>query len=328
VTISYGEPADRLDLYIPSALRPDARLPAVVLALGVHPQPIDSPDVVGVATAIARLGVVVGVPDSTPLRNLVVTAREPAHLADAFLAVAARPEVDPARVGLAGFSAGASIALVAAADERLDHFVHFVSSFGGYANAERLLVDVATRTSVEEGAIVPWAPDAGIRRDVLALAINVLPSEPDRARLHELLDPILAINTPPTGPDPATSATLAGDARQIYELFTSPSRDAAQTAVNGLSRELRAELAAISPTSVANRIEAQVFILHGRPDTAIPVAHATELAAVLEYRVERMTIFGEFGHEQPGQGGIGLDDLPDVWQLGLYLRAIVAATLE
>src|SRR5688500_12447925 len=174
-TTTYGAPPDRLDIYVPhDATAADAR-PAVVLALGVHPPPLDDPEVVRLATSIARLGVVVAVPDSTELRLTRVLPTEAAHLADAVLVTAARPEVDPTGVGLAGTSAGASIALIAAADPRISADIRFVSAFGGYADAELLLIDVATRTA-QAGEppgdqARPWSPDAGIRRDVMELMI-------------------------------------------------------------------------------------------------------------------------------------------------------------
>jgi hypothetical protein len=77
VTIAYGTPhPDRLDLYVPGDARPGERRPAVVLELGIHPQPLDHPDVVEVASAIARTGVVVAVPDSTALRESRVEPTE------------------------------------------------------------------------------------------------------------------------------------------------------------------------------------------------------------------------------------------------------------
>ena len=94
VSTTYGAPGDRMDIYLPAGAADNARLPAVVLALGVHPQPIDHPEVTGIASAISRMGVVVGVPDSTALRNLVLTPAEPGHLVDAVLALRSRPEVD------------------------------------------------------------------------------------------------------------------------------------------------------------------------------------------------------------------------------------------
>src|SRR4051812_22295897 len=196
-TVTYGTPADRMDVYVPAGARAGAALPAVVLALGVHPVPIDDPAIARIATAIARAGVVVGVPDSTALRELRVTPEEPPHLADAALALADRPEVDGSHVGLAGFSAGASMALDAAADPRLAGHLDFVSSFGGYADAKRLLVDVASRTTLnEDGTVSPWQPDPRIRGDVLGLSIQALPDDGQRDRLREVLEPVVAVDDP------------------------------------------------------------------------------------------------------------------------------------
>jgi acetyl esterase/lipase len=293
ISTTYGTPPDRLDVYLPASAVGDATLPAVVLGLGVHPAPLDSPEVVRIASAIARLGVVVGVPDSLALRQTRILAEEPTHLADAVLVVAGRPEVDPTRIGLAGFSAGASIALIAATDERIASDLQYVSDFGGYAHAEILLIDVASRTILLDGEVVPWAPDEGIRRDVHDLAA-------------EALD------------DPAL----------VDQLFGAPDRRTAEGLLADLDPATREDLAAISPLEHAGTLRAPVFILHGDSDTAIPISHALLLESVLGDRVARFTRFGQFGHGQPGQTGFALDDLPDLWALLLHLHDIVAATTE
>ena len=256
VTTTYGEPADRMDVYIPAGATAGSNLPAVVLALGVHPQPIDHPDVVRIAESISRAGVVVGVPDSSALRNLVLTPAEPGHLADAALALKARPEVDPSRVGLAGFSAGASIALIAATDPRIADDLSFVSDFGGYADAEELLVDVVTNTCDCGGEIRAWAADPRIRADITTLLTGV------------------------AGDSEADTAAVA-------ELLAATDRPAAEAAIAKFSPELHADLARLSPISSADAIKAPVFILHGEPDTAIPVSHATQLADAIGDQVVR-----------------------------------------
>lgn len=292
-TTTYGTPPDRLDIYLPAGAPPAGRLPAVVLVLGVHPQPLDAPDVVRIASSIARLGVVVGVPDSTALRETRLEPDEPAHLADAALVLAARPEVDPSRVGLAGFSAGASIALIAAADPRIAGDLAWVSAFGGYADAETLLVDVATRTTVLDDRVVEWPADDGITRDVRQLFLNGSD------------DPV------------ATEA-----------LFNATRRDEAAAVITGTSPRLRADLRAITPVEFAEAIEASVFLLHGEGDNAISIAHVHTLDDALGERVVKLTTFGRFGHGQPGQDGLGLEDAADVWALTLYLHEIVAAATE
>jgi acetyl esterase/lipase len=327
-TATYGTPGDRIDIYVPPNARADAQLPGVVLALGVHPQPIDHPDIVRIAMAISRLGVVVGVPDSSALRQTQVTPEEPAHLADAAILLAGRPDVDPSRVGLAGFSAGASIALIAAADPRIAGSLRFVSAFGAYADARLLLIDVATRTMSRDGETQPWSPDPGIRRDVLELFLGAVEPAAARDELRALLQPVLAAEEPPPGPDPQVAAGFAGDALVAYRLFTSPDRRSATVAIDAASPALRRQLAGISPLNFGSDVLAPVFVMHGESDRAIPISHAALLAESLGPSVARFTRFGRFEHGQPGADGLGLEDAPDVWQLLLHLNAIVAAATE
>ena len=329
VVTTYGLPADRLDIYLPADARPDGTRPAVVLALGVHPPPLDDPDVVRIASSISRLGVVVGVPDSSALRGTRLTPAEPRRLADAVIVVADRPEVDSARVGIAGFSAGASVALIAAADARLSGGLRFVSAFGGYADADTLIVDVATRSARFDGLERPWPADAGVRRDVLELFLSALEPRTDVQQLRALLQPVTDAEAPPSGPDADIASRLRGDARTAYLVFTAPHRAEARAALTSASPALRRQLAEISPLAFADRILAPVYLLHGENDRAIPVSHAEALNAELGLDVVvRFTRFGRFEHGQPGADGLTVDDAPDVWALTIHLHDIVAATTE
>lgn len=331
VSTTYGTTApDRMDIYHPSGVQADRSRAAVVLSLGVHPLPLDHPDVMRIAGGIARLGVVVGVPESTALRETRVTPEEPGRLAEAFLVVASLPEVDPDRIGLAGFSAGASIALIAAADPRIADRVSFLSSFGGYADAETLIVDVATRTVERHGTVTAWPAEPGIRRDVAALVVNALPPSAERDRLAGLLPPIVGSDQPPLGPDPDVLASLADvDVRAVYRIFSSRSRSEARVAIAEAGDALRLRLTAISPVAVASRIRAPVLLLHGEGDVAIPVSHAHLIADALPDGVlRRLTVFQVFQHGQPGNDGLGLGELPDMWQLYTYLHDLVAIATE
>jgi dienelactone hydrolase len=328
-TTTYADPPDRLDIYLPAGARRDGSRPAVVLQLGIHPQPLDHPDVVAVADAFARIGLVVGVPDSTALRDTRVEPEEPDRLARAVEVVAARPEVDPARVGLAGFSAGASLSLVAAAEPSIADRLRFVSAFGAYADARLLLVDVATRTAVRDGATIAWPVEPRIRGDILTLLLAALGDDAAAADLRVALEPAVLAETPPTGPDPAVEARFTGDALAAYRLFTAADRTAAERALVDASPTLLERLEAISPVAVADAIRAPVYLLHGEPDRSIPVTHAWVLRDVLPAgTVRKMTTFGRFEHIQPGEGGLGLEDLPDVWALTLHLHDLVATATE
>ncbi len=221
------------------------------------------------------------------------------------------------------------MALDAAADPRLDGHLDFVSSFGGYADAQRLLVDVASRTTLnEDGTVSAWQPDPGIRHDVLELALQALPDDGQRDALRDTLAPVVAADDPSQLPSIILAQPFTGDAQHVFDMFTAHDRPTAQAAADALSPELRAQLAGISPTSYADRIKVPVYLLHGVTDTAIPVAHAALLRDALGASVKRLTEFGRFGHGQPGANGLTVDDAGDIVQLALYLRDVVAAATE
>lgn len=331
VTTTYGSaPADRLDIYLPADTSADGSRAAVVLSLGIHPLSLDHPDIGRIAGGIARLGVVVAVPESSALRESRVTAEEAGRLAEATLVAATRFEVDPDRVGIAGFSAGASVALLAAADPRIADRLAFVSAFGGYADAGTLLVDVATRTQVRDGTVEAWAAEPYVRRDVMALLMDAIDPSPERDRVAALLMPIVESDDPPRGPDATVLAEIEDpDVRAAYSLLTSASRAEAEAALGTSSREVRRSLAAISPVARAEDLRTRVYLMHGQSDRSIPISHAWLMADALpQGSLARLTVFDLFQHVQPGQDGLTLEQLPDLWELYLYLHDLVALTTE
>src|SRR5690349_5051240 len=66
------------------------------------------------AEALARSGAVVMVPESAALRAGDIAPEEVDGLLKALAYLRARPDVDPARIGIFGFSAGGSIVLLTA----------------------------------------------------------------------------------------------------------------------------------------------------------------------------------------------------------------------
>src|ERR687888_574585 len=91
------------------------------------------------AIGLARDGFVVLVPDSPDLRADRILPSERDAFVAAIAFVRALGDVDARRIGLVGFSAGASLLVVAAADARVRDDVRMVNFFGGYYDAADLL---------------------------------------------------------------------------------------------------------------------------------------------------------------------------------------------
>ena len=325
VSVTYGEPAERMDIYLPGGALPDRTRPAVLLALGVHPLPLDHPGVARVALAVARIGLVVGVPESAELRASRIGAHEPGHLVDAYLVLEARPEVRPGRVGIAGFSAGASLGLMAAGDPRIAERVAWINAFGGYGDAATLMVDTLTRTQRRDGVVEPWRPNEVARRRLFEVLLDAIEPASDRQRLRGELEPLIAAEERPTPtPDPAFAASLGEQGRAVYAIATAASREAAEAVVEGLPPAIHERLRVISPPAATSNLRGPVLLMHDERDRAIPVTHLQLLQDALPAgAARRVTRFRLFEHIEPGAGGVGPDEAPELWRLFVHLQELV-----
>jgi hypothetical protein len=325
MAMSYGPRADRLDLYLPGTPGPH---PAVVLILGVSTVPLDDPRVVRVAVALGRLGLAVGVPESSALVASRIDPAEPAAFVAAFESVAGHPAVDPMRVGLAAFSVGGSLALIAAADPRIADDIAFVNVFGAYADAGGLLVDIATRRIVVDGLERAWQPAALTRSVFLATVLDAVAEGPVREAVRTTITPIVEGDGPTMASfDPAIHAGLSDDAAAVYRLATASDRATGEAALHELSEIRRAELAAVSPVTWAGGIRAPVHLMHDVADPLIPYSHLAGLIeAVPATSLAQVTSFRLFDHIQP-QTGLGPGDLPELLKLYLHLRAVLDQAL-
>jgi pimeloyl-ACP methyl ester carboxylesterase len=335
-SLSYGPDEDRMDVYRPegagsrdgTAPGDDGR-PAVLLVLGISPVPLDDERVIRVGTALARLGLVVGVPSSRELMASRLGADEPGRVVAAYEALAGQADVDPYRVGMAGFSVGGSLALVAAADPRIADRVAYVNAFGAYADAGTLLVDVASRTVEVDGAIQPWPPGELAREVLLVALLEAVPEGPQRDRVEAAIAPIVLAASPTPGSfDPDLAASLEGDALAAYRLATAADRATAQAALTSLGPGRRALLDAVSPVASARSISAPVFLMHEVTDDAIPASHLVPLAdAIPDPALRRVTEFRLFDHVEVREG-VGLDDLPELVRLYGHLVEVVGVALD
>jgi hypothetical protein len=323
---------DRMDLYLPGTSPADlatpARYPALMLVLGVNPLPLDDPRVVRTATALARLGFVVAAPESQEMRNWRIAPSEAPHLVEAFEVVAARPEVDPDRIGMAAFSVGGAVALLAAADPRIADRVRYINAFGAFGDAHTLLVDSATRTMVLNGDVRPWRMGSLAREMFLRVVLRLPESEAAREQIRQRVEPLILGDGPTLQSfDPAFAASLAGDAVAAYRLATAVDRAVAADALASLSAPNRAMLDGLSANLVATGLRAPIFLMHDESDSAIPFSQLVPLAgSIPPALLRKVTPFRFFDHVQPGSL-IGPTAFVELQKLDAHLSAVLNEAL-
>jgi pimeloyl-ACP methyl ester carboxylesterase len=290
------------DLYAPRGAAPP-----VLLLPGATPAGLDDVRAVRTATAIARAGRRVFVPELVLYeQDLDPQDVERIVRAGAALAEQARD----GRVALVGFSFGGSMALLAAAEDDLRDRVAVIGTFGAYWDLEGYAQAAATGVSVVEGRRVAWSADPRapeiFREQVLGFA-----GEDDRA----LLEGVLAGDLAP--------GELSPEAAVLHDFVTHDDPARTGELFRALPAPVRDHLRQLSPSTVADRITAPVIALHDRDDPAVPYGEALRLAHGLPHaRVHTVELFEHVDLDADRAWHELLGDLAGTWRLA---RGILAA---
>ncbi len=301
----------------------------MLLVLGVNNVGRNHPVVARVADALARTGVAVLVPDSRLLLEGRLEAGEVDGVVRAFQLLAARPEVDPERVGIVGFSVGGSLALLAAADPRIADEVRWVNAFGAFADAATYLAAVSAHAHRgDDGEEVPWTPSPLAREIYLRFMLDQVPAAADREALDDSLgDAVLGAARPP--PDPELRASLESDVgRTIHDLLTARSLADAERAIDDLPAPSRAFIDAISPARHTGELRAAMHLMHETEDHHVPFVESRALASVLGETglLRSHTEFRLFDHVQPDDVNF-VAAAPELVKLLLHVRTLLEETL-
>ncbi|MCA1644555.1 MAG: hypothetical protein LC797_03495 [Chloroflexi bacterium] len=289
LTYSYAAGTVDADLFRPASGGDHG---TIVLLLGAGDLP-RSDLAVHFAEALARLGIVTLVPESSGMLAEQLTFDEVDAVRATLTMLRGRPDVDPGRIGLVGLSASGAVSIVAAGQPDLRDQVRFVNSFGSYDDATSLLVDVASHSIAVNGAVQPWQPET---------------------RTLEVVSNALA----DAGVDPASQrAFLAG-----------MSRDQAQQTVSALPPALAQRLARISPATYLAQVHAHLYLMHDRDDSFIPFTESRDLVARAPAGVvQRYTEFAIFAHVIPDRPVPWQTFLPDLWRLYWHVHAVLLEVL-
>ncbi len=183
------------DLFVPAQHGPH---PAIILVMGVRTLDEDRPILLGLADTLARLGYLTLWPRSRAIEAREIWLEEPEVFVESVLYLLQRPDVERGRISVVGFSIGASIALVAAADPRIAADVRGLVFFGGYYSLVDYVTALATGEAIVDSRRVPWAPhdwavelaEQALQQEGLSLAdfrqaagtTQLLPAEAERLR--------------------------------------------------------------------------------------------------------------------------------------------------
>jgi dienelactone hydrolase len=274
------------------APRGKGRYGAIVLLLGAGDLP-RSDLAIHFADALARLGIVIMLPESSGMLSERLSADELDAIRVSLSVLDARPDVDSGRVGIVGLSASGGLGIVAAAEPDLRDRLSFVNSFGSYDDATALLIDVASHSDVVDGVVRDWRPEPRTVEVVANALTDAGVSETDRT-----------------------------------ELLAGTSRVRAEEIARGFSNEVHQRLARVSPSAVLANVKAHLYLMHDVDDPFIPFTESRALvAAASPGQVVRYTEFAIFAHVIPDRPVPWQTFVPDLWRLFWHIHAVLLEVL-
>jgi pimeloyl-ACP methyl ester carboxylesterase len=302
-------------------------LPGWVVLHGLTWSGREHPSLVRFVRAVAAGGNVVLVPDIPEWRELRVA---PAITVDtiraAVRALHARGDADPARLGLFGFSFGATQALVASADPDVASRLHGIAAWGGYGDVHRLFRFGMTGEHELDGRVYRTRPDP---YGCWIMAGNYLPHMRGfedcadvAAAVHALA--LEAGRRRVAAWDPAFDASkarlragLPAAKHAIFDLLA-PAAHAPPPADVERLRHLSGLLAdaalrvdpLMDPAPFLPRLSVPVLFAHGRDDQLIPFTETVRLARNVPSDVlRRAVVTGLFAHSGGTRSGLGVRGL-------------------
>ena len=290
-------------------------LPAWVVLHGLTRRGREHESLDPFARALAASGAAVLVPDIPEWRGLRVAPRAAGTTIRAVAADAAdRSFIDPARIGVIGFSFGGTHALMAAADPAVADRVAAVVSWGGYASLRRTLHFAFTGDHELDGASHHLEPDPYGRWIFAGNYLTAVPQHADDAAAADALlwlarkvgERKIMAWEPATDPLKAEARRRLPPGQQpIFDLVAPPT-DAAVTAAD---RQRLAALAErlvapsvrtdplLEPSDHLDRVGVPVFLAHGREDRLVPWTEMVRLRRALPAdRVRHSVVTGLFAH--------------------------------
>ncbi|HZP72900.1 MAG TPA: CocE/NonD family hydrolase [Gaiellaceae bacterium] len=296
--------------------------PALVFMNGATPDGRNHATVRRLGVALARAGVVVFIPELPGVAGGELSPQTLAHSVAVAEAAAGSADTVDGRVALAGVSIGGTLALLSAADRRLQSrisVVACVAPFGDLAEVMRLATTGTHRNGEQLGhhAAPPYLR-VGLARSLAAmLAVN--PATTALCRELRALDPDScgAIELPERA-----FREAGADGGRLYDLLANTDPDRFDRLFEALPDHVRSAAVSLSPIHVAHRLHAPVEIATAPQDRYFPIAEAQAIAAASPH--VRLTVTSLLAHATPRLSARYLAELQGLNTF--FVRALTAAT--
>jgi pimeloyl-ACP methyl ester carboxylesterase len=317
------------------------RLPAWVLLHGLTCSGRQHPSLDRFARAVAASGAVVLVPEVPEWCQLQVAAAVtgPTILGAAQL-LAGLEDVDPDRIGVIGFSFGATQALVAATEPGIETHVRGIAAWGGYCDLHSLFVFGITGEHELDGVRYRLDPDPYGRWIMGANYLTGIPGYEDHRELAEALRRLaVEAGTRRTHAwDPAFDPVkaklreaLPAAQRTTFDIFAPPAgrqppdlEHARALALELADAALRAE-PLLDPRPALPCLGVRTLVAHGRDDRLVPFTEGLRLARALPADQARGTtvtsLFAHSGGADRQLGPLGLGR--EAWRFVRLLQRIL-----
>lgn len=307
------------DVYRPAGVR--RALPGWLVLHGLTAVGRRHESLEGFARALAATGAVVMVPDIPEWRALHVAASVTVPtIRAAIYALAERSDVQSDRVGIIGFSFGATQAIVAAADPGVQRILRGIAAWGGYHELHRTFRFGITGEHELDGRTYRIDPDPYGR---WFMGGNYLTGVPGYEGFTRTQDALLRLATIAGQKrvyawDPSFDPLklelrdqLPHEQREIFDLIAPltnqpiANRERAQILAHDLAdAALRAE-PLLDPAPAIAALRVPTLVAHGRDDRLVPFSESVQLARALPPEaLVNLTITSLFAHSGGTQVGL------------------------
>ena len=321
VTFPLGDGEGAADLYLPAT----AVRAGLLLVPGVARGGKDDPRLIAFATAIARLGYAVMVPELATLRDLNVRPWHREVVRAAFAHFVANPAWAPGgRAGIGGLSFAMGPGVIAALDPGIREKVRFLFCIGGYFDLVAEMRFVTTGRFRERGGPDgdgPWrhmAPDAYGRWVLCASLADHVPDPASRAALRAMID--RRVDDPAADVADLDAQVLDPAGRALLAFITNEDPARFDAMHDALPAPMREDLAAMDVARQdLSGLRARLILVHGVDDDLIPYAESQALHRAVPAGRSRVYLVRGLNHVNMGKPG-----LIDAWRLLSAVTALLA----